>query len=403
MHTVSSCILIGSLAFVGVQEPEPSVAEELEALIAKTNALTSFHLVFQGSYEDGDGGAASEDALMELVYREPWSARLTMHSPEGDADLLVEKSRMYFSSSGENGDGGWRVMELPSSPVREALDELFPRAYALGPGPVFTMRGGKGFDLSISFSLSGRTAVFSWLVSMKHDLEHVRREGEELVWSPGTPELRLSRNTGFPTAISASKEGKKFEFRLRDSTTDTNVDELLRPPEQATADEDGVAALASLNSVGALREQGFERLTQALDAGERAWDAGTRADWVSFLGVLHTQALLERNASWLEGLRESIDETAAWARATLEQEDTAERRAAIQEFLEDYERKLDEGFAKSLELDFTALPEMRSKRLLPRQELFDVEREVIERLHGELVSAPIHAYFDEQLEAVLGN
>jgi hypothetical protein len=403
MHTVSSCILIGSLAFVGVQEPEPSVAEELEALIAKTNALTSFHLVFQGC-DNGDGGAASEDALMEFVYREPWSARCTMHSPEGGVDVLVEKSRMYFSSSGEGyGDGDWRVTDQPSSPVREALDELFPRAYALGPGPVFTIRGGKGFDLSISFSLSGRTAVFSWLVSMKHDLEHVRREGEELAWSAGALELRLSRDTGFPTAISASKEGKKFEFRLRDSTTDTNVDELLRPPEQATTDEDGVAAFASLNSAGALREAGFERLTQALDAGKRAWDAGTRADWGSFLGVLHTQALLDRNASWLEDLRESIDETAAWARATLEQGDTAERRATIQEFLEDYERKLDKGFAKSLELDFTALPEMRSKMLMPRQELFDVEREVIERLHGELVSAPIHAYFDEQLEAVLGN
>lgn len=45
---------------------------------------------------------------------------------------------------------------------------------------------------------------------------------------------------------------------------------------------------------------------------------------------------------------------------------------------------------------------MRSKTLAPRQELFDVEREVIERLHEELVSAPIHAYFDEQPEAVLG-
>jgi len=403
MRTVAGCILVGSLAFVPAQDPQPSIAEELDALIAKTNELESFHLVFEGSHADADVGVGSDDAVMEFVYSEALGARVSMHSSERTVDVILDDSRMYFSSSGERTqDGGWRAVDLPSSPVRDMLDELFPRAYALGPGPLFMIRGGDGFQFSLSFGLSGRSAVFSWLVSMKRDLEDVRREGEELVWSPGALDLHLSCATGFPSSISASKEGKKFEFRLRDSLTDTNVDELLRPPEQVTVDEDFAIDLAHMNSVATLREEGFERLTQALDAEKRAWDDSTRADWESFLGVLHTQAIREQREPWLAQLREGVDGVAAWTRTVLEQEDTAESRGKIQEYLDHYERKLDEGFAKAVEMYRDSLPEMRSKTLEPRQELFDIELGVIERLHEELVAAPIHAYFDEQLAAVLG-
>lgn len=48
-----------------------------------------------------------------------------------------------------------------------------------------------------------------------------------------------------------------------------------------------------------------------------------------------------------------------------------------------------------------SLPDVESEDVAPRQELFDIEREVVEAVWNEIVRDPVLARFDEELDAAL--
>jgi hypothetical protein len=62
---------------------------------------------------------------------------------------------------------------------------------------------------------------------------------------------------------------------------------------------------------------------------------------------------------------------------------------------------LESGFEEALENYAARLAGLTDDQL--PDELFELELGIVERLHAELVSGPILAYFDEQVEAVLGD
>jgi len=401
MRLLACRVLVGSLALLAPQqEQEPSIAEELEALIAKTNALESFHLVYRGS--NGEEGDAAKEAHMEVAYRAPWEASFTLQTPEQGMEGHTDEERFYLRQ-GADDEGAWRWCAIPDSVVRQTLDELFPRdGQRLGRGVAIDLKGTGGLQLAFVCGTYGRDVLLGWLRRMQHDAEHVSSAGENLLWSDGMLQLRVSRATGFPVSIVVSKDETELQLDLESAEFDGDVGPFVARPTEAERDEELGAPLRWMIAPGLLREGGFMRLESQLSAQKRSWDVRTRADWETFLRVLHTQMLRDSSEKWVAQLREGVDQTAAWARSKLAQQDTAENREALRKFLDEYERKLDDAFARSLERHVESLPEMHSNAHEPRQELFDVEREVIERLYGELVSGPIHAYFDEQLEAVLG-
>src|SRR6185503_16696674 len=84
------------------KKEEPTVEQELAALIEKTNALETFHLVYDmASSEDGESGS------LELLYRAPDLGRAHLSSSEGDTDFWVQGKHMYVLA-----DDRWRSARL---------------------------------------------------------------------------------------------------------------------------------------------------------------------------------------------------------------------------------------------------------------------------------------------------
>jgi len=387
MRALARCVLVGSLAFVAPpQEPEPSIADELEALIAKTNALHSFHLVLRG-----------DESSLELAYQEPWSARMTLTTPDDVLDWRVDGQRIYFL--GED----WRACDLPRSKAQTTLDELFPMGCALGPGAVFELHSTMDSWCIPLFDVSGRDALFRWLREMQSDLEHVTRSDEALVWSTGNLELHLSRTTGLPERILVRKDDQELELVLQESSTDSEVAEFVAPPEdwEPAGDDNGLArAFAQLSDARFVRQRGFERVEAQLTAKKRTWDARTRADWESFAETLHEDRIASRWQAWIEPLRAGIDEHVEWVRKELAQEDSPARRAFMVQYFAEIEAQLQKDLPGPQEMYLAELP--KPAKEAPREELFAAERAVIERLHEKLVVGPSLAYFHQQVEAVLG-
>ncbi len=71
----------------------------------------------------------------------------------------------------------------------------------------------------------------------------------------------------------------------------------------------------------------------------------------------------------------------------------------MQQRAEDYRRKLEEGFDKAYDDYEEWLPGIQSETAEPRQELFDIELDVIRQLCDELLREPILAYLEEQVKA----
>jgi hypothetical protein len=176
------------------------------------------------------------------------------------------------------------------------------------------------------------------------------------------------------------------------------------PGESALIEEDLElkAMIAQLFSLDRQRETGFLRVEGQLRIGMRSWDADTRADWASFLDVLHRERMPERWGEWMEELRKNADETAVWARTSLEVNGSDEHRAAVERAVVERKSKLDEGFTKAIDDYLAELPKVQSGSFEVRNELFEIEKNVVERLHNELVSTPIRTYFQEQVDAALG-
>jgi hypothetical protein len=110
----------------------------------------------------------------------------------------------------------------------------------------------------------------------------------------------------------------------------------------------------------------------------------------------------ERWGEWMEELRKNADETAVWARTSLEVNGSDEHRAAVERAVVERKSKLDEGFTKAIDDYLAELPKVQSGSFEVRNELFEIEKNVVERLHNELVSTPIRTYFQEQVDAALG-
>ncbi len=372
-------------------EPAPSIATEIATLIERTNALESFRCVWLG--HEGR-------QRLEFTYKAPSAGAVRWVDPEAGTvskgtELRFDGERIAFRDE----QGTWRSCGLPYTPALALLDELFPGTHALGPGIDFCLGGTTDLYCDARFHPQGRDALLAWLVTMQAEVETVVREGDALVWTIGTCELRVGCDSGFPRRITVRAPTRTLTLELAECTTDEDVTLLALPEDvEPASEEDTPRLLLGLWSLpSTVRSEAFERLDTLLGAGLE-WDSRTRADWEAFLVALHGAEIEYRLNGWIKDLLGYINDSLRRARATLEQSDTPEVRATLATHFDELEQGLAPGFEQAPAIYLEHLEELED----PRAELLEVEREVVLRLHDERVRQPILAYLAEQRTELLG-
>lgn len=401
----SICTVAVALCALPQDEAEPlSLEQELAHLIEKTNALESFHLIYDVDHErDGK----SEAMALEVIYRAPDLGRIRWSMPEGDVDMWVVGNHMYYFT-----DDRWQCGVLPDPPAaHELLDQLFPRdAQVLEPGVSFAMTVIKDpdpdkhqFQMSFNGAPCCRPFVVSWLANMQRHLPDILLEDSTFIWSTDGCRFFVSRETGLMERIEGGTEGEvKLSLRLRESIIDEPLDpDLVTVPDEAKdkAIDPEMTRPLEQSLLPSFRHGGFSRVDAQLDSEKRAWNDATRSDWRSFLDALHREWIDKQFARWLEGVSHDIDKRANWVRTQLSEDDSDARRAELEEQMDLHRAGLDgrlgELLTQFLEFLTSTAPEV------DRQELFDIELEVIDELWDELVVEPTLAAFDERIAAVL--
>ncbi len=395
LHLSLGLALVG----LGQSEDEPSVEQELEALIAKTNALESFHLVYD--FEQPETDVSAPGAMIEVIYRAPDLG----HVRFPDADVWLVDGTMYFQV-----EGVWRRATYPQpSAAAQALRELFPSDEpALGPGVFLSLSGGAGHDLQVSFgwAASSRSTVLGWLSAMQRRAE-LTRDGSSFRWDSGENSYRVSRQTGVLERAEIGPLSRRVILQLRAAHFDIDLDPaLVTLPEaarNAEPDPGRTRGLEALFPPGLLRTRAFLHVERLLAASQRPWDERARADWTSFLRLFYRDALQADCTERLGQLTKAVDGLATWCRSEMKGNDSPERRARMEAAVVKERGKLVERLDGDRVAFIETLQPPPTDEVEPRQELFDLELQVIEAVWDELLARPVLALFDEQLGAALGD
>jgi hypothetical protein len=388
------CVLTIILAVHGPRQ-ESSIAVEIGALIEKTNALEGFRAVYRLESE----GEEDEECELELVYAAPDGASVNVRGIPGKAMTVCILGSRYYMQVDEGQP--WQTFEMEDIRAVGLLEEAFPAEDALDPGVSWSMDLRTKFSISVQLWHYGRPSVLAWLERMRKDDENVVVDGEHLVWKGASFRCAVSRESGFPEQVSVDSDGERKVATLSLLQLEGDVDPPLRPPDGAhsAVDDPDLGRKFEAAALGLLREGAFRRAQRGLESGTLVWSARTRALWEEFLEALHRDMIDLRWRDWIASLDEKTDELVAKLQERLNEQETPERRAQIDEFVSKSEASLSELLDGAAGKYVEGLPPFGSE---PREELIEVERAVIERLHEELVSKPVLAYFREQVEEVLG-
>ena len=404
-----AAVLVATALVVPQQDGGRSVEEEITALIEKTNDLETFHLVYHVEREGED----PMKATFEFVYRAPDLARMKAAGDEGEMDMWVTEQQVIWRDDME-GDGEWNRVPFPESlPAKLVLDELFPREEtSLGPGVLLDMiirdnaeTKKAHFEVSFKRTTHGRPYVLGWLDTLRKRSADVSIEDESFVLTEDHYRLRVSRMNGMLEHLEADSDRGPVEFELRECDLDEALDEgLIAIPDEATnapIDPEMTQGFESLFGLGALRHEAFLRIEGQLGSGKHAWNELTRSHWRAFLTALHHDMIFAEHSDWLEELQDYVDDLVEWVRTQRAGNDSPELRAELQRDMAERRVKMAENFETSQEQYEDDLPAVESKHAEPRQELFNIELEVIDELWDELLSEPVLTAFDEKLAEAL--
>jgi hypothetical protein len=389
-------LAIGAMvAFLGGgpgQDENRSIGTELEELAAKVNGHASFRLVYQGSLErDGHAHAAT----LEIAYEAPDRAMMRMQEEDVRLEVVLERFDYFL----RDGDTVWRRARIPESAALALFEELLPAAASIGPGVMLNVKARSGFWLPMAWSEFGRRSFFGCYSQMMHQPDDVERADGSLAWTDGVLTIRLSRETGFPAEIEILDEDARLRLVLAEAELEATLEDLIEVPDdvrEAQVDTDIQSVFDRQYAHWNARHFAFTRLAYQLREGMRDLDEETRERFQTFLEFFHRQAIERKWGGWLADLRENTGAFMAWARET-----RAVDRAVIEPRAYERRQLLESGFEEALENYAARLAGLTDDQL--PDELFELELGIVERLHAELVSGPILAYFDEQVEAVLGD
>jgi hypothetical protein len=218
--------------------------------------------------------------------------------------------------------------------------------------------------------------------------------------------MRVSRSNGVLEHLEADTEKGAVEFNLRECHLDEPLEEeLIDLPDEAQSaalDPEMTRNLEGSFGPGGLRHQAFLRVEWQLESERRPWNELARNDWRTFLDALHRSMITKQKSAWIEQLQKYVDQRAESVSARRAEDRSRERRAELDLEVAKGRAKLEENFESARKAYVDRLPAIESKRYEPRQELFDIEIEVIADLWAELLSAPILESYDEKLAEALG-
>jgi len=390
------------------EHEEPSIQEELEALIEKTNALDSFQAIYDmRSTSEG----SLREATFEFVHRAPDLGHFRLSGDDFHSEIWVDEERYYSSSAMGSGDGEWRVADFPEPPAAVLLlNELFPRAErALGPGVRFDLllRNSAG-ETHLSPSI-GRTlvrpCVLGWLERMQNRLADVSREEDGLVLEEDGCRYRVSRENGFLVGAEITTADGEIEIIQRECHLDEPLaEELVEIPFEAglgRLDPDLTSVFEMCLAPGYLRNEAFLRVERVLASGTRSWNERTSKDWHTVLEALHRAAIEGHCSGWLEEQQKCIARLVEWVRAQRTRDDSSERLDEVAKQVAPKRSAMEKSLTSARTAYVDSLPAIESATVEPRQELFDVELEVIDALWSELLSRPVLESFDQQLDEAL--
>lgn len=359
--------------------PEPTLAEELSALIERTNELETFHAVWRGP---------TEEYSLEMAYAAPDEGCLKLVRPGGFEEQCFDASGLYFRTAEQS----WLHCELPYSEARERLDELFPTHLPLGPGFEFQFS-------SVHFRADGRAVLFWWLGWLKDECESVERQGDVLVATWDAGEAHVARDSGLPRRLTLPVEGEAITFELVQHSFDEKVVVTLPEDHEPAPFEDDHRAVIEVQYLDpVVRTAGFERVGALLASRKLTWDSSARSDWETCLVAIHNQQIQWMQLGWMKDLLAYVNEHLARVRATLERSDTPEVRAALAEYLDELERVMMPAFEEAPTAYLSEMFELTD----PPEELLEAERDVVARLHDELITQPVLQYLREGREEILG-
>jgi len=388
--------LTGVLLLAPQQGDEPTIADELTALIARTNALEGFHLVYDIESEiEGE----AQSTTMELFYRAPDLARMRATSEGATLDFWVEGTDLFMHQG-----GSWKSASLASLPCMQVLDESFPVEHASGGGVAafLTLRRGASekveFHMSMGYYASGQPTLLGWLENFQR-WSGVQRDGKWLSWEEDGIRCRVSRESGFLDEIEATSKKGHLLLRLREAETAAPGSELVTIPEEARSAPEDEALLHTL--VPGARITAFHRAAEWLELGGHTWDELASNRWRTVMEALHRRELVVGYTKWLAGIQEQVAKSADGARADLEKDDSAENRAEVERHTSEARTALEENLERGKTRYLGSLQELEAEGK-EHPELADIEREVVEALWSELLREPVLAAFDEKFGELLG-
>lgn len=389
MLAPTACVaLVASLGVSSQQAEEPSIEQEIDALVTKTNALESLHLV----YEVSPSKDATGTAVLELVYRAPDMGHFRMRHEEGQVDAWLIGSTMYVDTG-----KGWRhaTMEWPAA--SRLLEERFPRGAkqnALPPGVIIYLSFDEnGPNVSFASLPAGRSYALGWFEAMRR--AEVAREEGVLTWQTKRGRYQVSRESGLLLLIEAEIRSEPRTLRLKSAALDVELDASLTTlPDEARqgAPDDEMARGMQRSAARMLRELGYTRAR-----ARQPWDEQARDDWRTFLESLHRPALEDNCRNELQRLEDHLNQLADRLRSELEQGDSPDTRAKVEEAIT-AGRGAFEALLKRNEKSLTeSIPALLFGSEGGREELSAIEREVVSAIWTELVGEPARKAFEERV------
>jgi hypothetical protein len=404
---VLALALITGLALV-----RPAAGEsELERLIERTNALSSFSLEFSVATKYVDPDAKPEQPqTIRIDYAAPGRLRVELTSEARSVSYWCIDGAYTLVAAGDealHAHFDYGAVRARVAEIERAIAAHAPGVehHGRAPGAAVGMRwyfddkaDKANYQVDAVWS-DERRVVLGWLATLRSKEVELRADGERLEFTTDDGRFRgaLSAQTGFLEDLWGKSPAAEAHIHLEKLSVGGEIDPArFALPSSKPAGRD-VSEDLQRNFTGIAVREVRTRLYRVLaaDAGE-PWQDEARAKVERALREYHRVAVLEQMAPWLANTAAKKRDGIAERLRKLAETKTATEVAAVREkelgYLRDALDEIAAGFDQRLSVPTTETPLARGDELLA------IEREVVARVFDEGVRQPTLAEFERATE-----